>query len=66
MASWLDEVQTSMDAVVDDFTPVDPVFLLEIRVKARLDVFNDRFPTVRCKGEKQTRSVHLCHTCRRC
>jgi hypothetical protein len=47
MASGLDEVETSMYTVVNDFTPVDPVLLLEIRIEARLDVFNDRIPTVR-------------------
>ena len=30
MASWLNEVQTSMDAVIHDLLSVDAVFLLQI------------------------------------
>lgn len=35
-----------MNAVVNDLAPVDTVFLLEVRVKARFNVLNDRFPTI--------------------
>jgi hypothetical protein len=41
---WLDEVQTSMDAVVDDFLSVHPVFLLKVRIEPGLDILNDWFP----------------------
>ena len=47
MAGRLNEVQTSMDAVVHDFLAIDPVLLLEIRVEPSFDVLNDGSPAVR-------------------
>ena len=44
--SWLDEVQTSMDAIIRDFLPVDAVFLLQIRVKPGFNVLDNGFPAV--------------------
>lgn len=52
MTSWLDKIQTSMNPVVNDFTPVDPVFLLKIRVEARFYVFYNGFPTQNAKSVK--------------
>jgi len=47
VAGWLDEVQAGMDAVVNDFSPVDAVFLLQIRVEPRFNVLDDGFPAVK-------------------
>ncbi len=44
MTCGLDEVKTGVDAVVNDFLPVDAVLLLEVRVEAGLNVLNDRLP----------------------
>ena len=44
VTSWLDEVQTSVDTIIQDFLPVDAVFLFEIRVETGFNVFNDRLP----------------------
>jgi hypothetical protein len=44
VTSGLDKVQASMYAIVNDLLAINTVFLLEIRVKSRLDVFNDRPP----------------------
>lgn len=46
VSSWLDEVQTSMDAVIHNLLPVDAVFLLQIRIKPGFNVLDDGFPTV--------------------
>lgn len=48
MACGLDEVEASMDTVVDDLCSVDTVLLLQVGIEARLDVFDDRLPA----GEK--------------
>jgi hypothetical protein len=45
MSSRLNEVEACMDAVIDNLAPVDTVFLLQVGVEARLDVFNNGFPT---------------------
>ena len=42
----LDEVQTGVNTVVNDFLPVDAVLLLEIRVETRLNVLHDGLPAV--------------------
>ena len=44
MSCWLNEVETRVDAVVGDFLPIHSILLLEIRVKARLNVLHYRFP----------------------
>jgi hypothetical protein len=54
VTSWLYEVQASMDTVINNLHAIDTVFLLEVRVKTRLYVFDDGFPT---GGERQARSV---------
>ena len=43
----LDEVQTGVNTVVNDFLPVDAVLLFEVRVEAGLDVLHDRLPAER-------------------
>lgn len=45
MASGLNEVQASVNTVIDDFSPVDAILLFEIGVKAGFNVFNNRLPT---------------------
>jgi len=45
MTRWLNEVQTSVDTVVNNFLTVDPVLIFQILVESRLDVFNDWSPT---------------------
>ena len=44
VASWLNKVQTSMDAVVHNLLSVDAVLLLQIRVESSLDILDDGFP----------------------
>ena len=39
-----------MNPVVNDFTPVDSVFLLKIRVEARFNVFYNGLPTRNAKS----------------
>ena len=46
MTGRLDEVQTGVNAVVNDFLSVDAVLLLEIRVETRLNVLHDGLPAV--------------------
>lgn len=46
MTSGLDKVQAGVHTIVDNLLPVHAVFLLQIRVKTRLDVLNDRFPAI--------------------
>lgn len=45
VTSRLDEVKAGVYPIVDDLLAVDAIFLLEVRVEARLDVFDDRPPT---------------------
>ena len=45
MTRWLNEVETGVDAVVNNFLTVDPVLVFQILVESRLDVFNDWPPT---------------------
>lgn len=47
VAGGLDEVQAGVNAVVNDFLAVDPVFLLEVGVEAGLDVVHNRLPAGR-------------------
>ena len=44
MTGWLDKVQAGMYTVVRNLLTVDAVLLLEVRIKAGLDVFDYRFP----------------------
>jgi hypothetical protein len=44
VARWLNEVQASMDAVVNEFLTVDLVFVLHILVESRLNVLDNRSP----------------------
>lgn len=45
MASRLNEVQASMDTVVNDLAPINAILLFQIRVEARLDVLYNGSPT---------------------
>ena len=40
----LDEVETGVNTVVNNFLPVDTVLLLEVRVETRLNVLHDGLP----------------------
>lgn len=44
MTGRVNEVNTSMDTVVDDVTTIDLVFGLEVSVEARFDVIDNRTP----------------------
>jgi hypothetical protein len=46
VSSGLNEVKTSVYTIVDDFHTVDAIFLLQIRIKPRLDILHDRLPTI--------------------
>ena len=46
MTRGLDEVQARMDTVVSHLLPIDPVLLLEIRIKASLDVLDNGLPAL--------------------
>jgi len=47
MAGGLDEVDASVNTVIDQLCSVHPVLLLEVRVEPGLDVVNDRLPAAR-------------------
>jgi hypothetical protein len=44
VASWLNEIQTRVDAVIYNLLPVDAVFLLQIRVESSGNIFNNGIP----------------------
>ena len=44
MAGRLNEVEASVNTVVGNLLSVHAVLLLEVGVKSRFDVLNDRFP----------------------
>ena len=44
MTSGLDEVETSVNAVVDDLLPVDTILLVKVRIEPRLDVIDNGLP----------------------
>jgi hypothetical protein len=50
VTSRLNEVDTSVNTVINQLFPVDSVLLLEIRVETSLNVVNNWFPTVRVSG----------------
>ena len=43
-----------MDTVVDDFGPVDTVFLLQVRIKAGFDILDDGYPGRDVSEESRT------------
>jgi hypothetical protein len=47
MARGLDEVKTSVYAIVDQLLSVHAVFLLKVSIEARLDVFDNWFPAAK-------------------
>ena len=55
MTGGLNEVETGVNAVVNDFLPVDPVLLLEIRVETRLNVLYDGLPATDAMSQRSTR-----------
>lgn len=70
MSSRLNEVQASMNAVVNDFAPVDAVLLFKVRVEARFDVLHDGPPTgehtmapVRGLVDEGRKNAFTCHHC---
>ena len=59
MASWLDEVDTSVHTVVDNVHAVDLVLSLEISIEALFNVLNNWAPRVIVVHEvTEARSVH--------
>jgi hypothetical protein len=40
----LDEVDTSVNSVIDQFKPVDSVLLLEVRIESSINVIDNGFP----------------------
>ncbi len=44
MTRRLDEIDTSMYPVIDQFQSIDPILLFEIRIETRFDIVNDGFP----------------------
>jgi hypothetical protein len=46
MTSGLDEIEAAVDAVVNNLLSVDTPLLLEVRIIARVNVVDDRFPAV--------------------
>lgn len=44
MTGRLNKVDASVDTVVDEFEPVDSVFLFEVCVESGINVVDDRFP----------------------
>jgi hypothetical protein len=46
MARRLDEVDAGVNTVINHFLTVDTVFLLEIRVEASLNIFNNWLPAI--------------------
>ena len=69
MTSGLDEVQASIDTVIHDFLPVDPVLLLQVRVETRFNVLDDRLPAGKHVFNTRTRNTiqrDVAHTTHRC
>ena len=56
VTSGLYEVQTSMYTIVYNLLSVDAVFLFQVRVKARLNIVNDRLPAESWIVSKRTLS----------
>jgi len=48
---WLNEVQTGMDAVVNDFLAVDLVLVFQVLVESRLNVLDNWSPTKGVSGD---------------
>lgn len=44
MACGLNEVQTRVDAVINNLGTVDAIFLLQVRIEPRLNVLDNRLP----------------------
>ena len=62
MASWLDKVQAGVHAIVNDLLSVYAILLLQIRIKARFDVLDNRLPakmtiSLRSYGYKNHKDV---------
>jgi hypothetical protein len=45
VSSGLDKVNTCMNTIVDDISPVGFILCLKVCVKARFNAFQDGFPT---------------------
>lgn len=44
VARGLDEVEASVNTVVNNFLPVDAVLLLQVRVETRFNILDNRLP----------------------
>lgn len=51
MSRGLDEVEASVDPVVDELVSIDPVLLVEVGIETSLDVVEDRLPALRVVDE---------------
>lgn len=49
MTSGLNEIQASVNTVIDNFLAVDPVLLLQVGVKTRLNVVHNGLPAERTR-----------------
>lgn len=64
MTSRLDEIETGVDAIVNNLLPVDAVLLLEVRVETSLNVLHDRLPATpgRVSGGKRSSAIWTYHS----
>lgn len=46
MTGGLDKVDTSVNTVIYEFEPVDPIFLLEVSVESSIDIVHNWFPAI--------------------
>jgi hypothetical protein len=46
MTGGLDEVKTRVNAIVNDFLPVDTIFLFQVRIKPSVNIFDNGFPAI--------------------
>ena len=44
MTGRLDKVDTSVNTVINQLEPVDPIFLLEVSVESSIDIVHNWFP----------------------
>jgi len=44
MAGGLDKVDASVNTVINQLEPVDPIFLFEVGVESSIDIFHNWFP----------------------
>lgn len=63
MTGRLDKVDTSVYTVINQFEPVDPIFLLEVSVESSIDIVHNWFPAtcqLVCRYSKGKLTFHRC------